>query len=147
VRILQRWIGQAGRYEHAVNTLLPEETKNDEQEALLETWETFRDALEEAVAHVDPFSAKLPKTEEEGHQKRVKDWLSRDKDGVSSHYEDPPVWAGLVPFFHVTSVTLGFCAPRRATARRGTSRRVNRRAESVIIREQQRVECTSSKKS
>jgi hypothetical protein len=88
VRILQRLIGQAGRYKHEVNTLLPEETKNDEQEALLETWETFRDALEEAVALVDPFSAKPPKTEEEGHQKRVKDWLYRDEDGGRHDSED-----------------------------------------------------------
>jgi hypothetical protein len=88
VRILQRWIGQASKYEHAVNTLLPEETKNDKDEALLETWETFRDTLDEAVALVDPYSAKLPKTEEEGHQKRVNDWLYRDDDGRRHDSDD-----------------------------------------------------------
>jgi hypothetical protein len=88
VRILQRWIGQASKYEHAVNTLLPEETKNDEDEALLETWETFRDALDDAVALVDPYSAKLPKPEEEGHQKRLKGWLYRDDDGRRHDSDD-----------------------------------------------------------
>jgi hypothetical protein len=88
VRILQRWIGQASKYEHAINTLLPEETKNDEDEALLETWETFRDALDEAVALVDPYSAKLPKTEEERHQKTVNDWLYRDDDGRRHDSDD-----------------------------------------------------------
>jgi hypothetical protein len=80
IRILQRWIKQACKYESAVNHFLPEETKNDEEEALLETWDTFREALGEAVNLIDPYSAKLPKTEEEGHQKRVKDWLYRDDD-------------------------------------------------------------------
>jgi hypothetical protein len=41
VRILQRWINQAGKYESAVNNLLPEETNNDKEEALLETWDAF----------------------------------------------------------------------------------------------------------
>jgi hypothetical protein len=41
VRILQRWIKQAGKYESAVNNFLPEETKNGEKEALLETWDAF----------------------------------------------------------------------------------------------------------
>jgi hypothetical protein len=88
VRILQHWIGQAGRYEHAVNHLLREETKNDEEEALVEKWEMFCDALDEAVALVDPYSAKLLKTEEDGHQKKVKDWLSRDEDGGRHDSDD-----------------------------------------------------------
>jgi hypothetical protein len=41
VRILQRWIKQAGKYESAVNHFLPEETKTDQEEALLETWDAF----------------------------------------------------------------------------------------------------------
>ncbi len=51
VRILQCWINQASKYEYAVK------------------------ALDEAVTLFNPYSAKLPKTEEEEHQKRVKDWL------------------------------------------------------------------------
>jgi hypothetical protein len=70
VRILQCCINQAGKYEYAVNNLLPEEMKSDEEEALLETWDAFRKDLDEAVTLVDPYSAKLPKTEEEGHQKK-----------------------------------------------------------------------------
>jgi hypothetical protein len=80
MRILQRWINQASKYEYPVNNLLPEETKNDKEEVLLEMWDTFRKALGEAVTLVDPYSAKLPKTEEEGHQKKVKDWLSKGED-------------------------------------------------------------------
>jgi hypothetical protein len=81
VRILQRWINQAGKYEYAVNNLLPEQTKNDEEEALLERWDAFREALDKAVTLFDPYFIKLTKTEEEGHQKRVKDWLSKGEDG------------------------------------------------------------------
>jgi hypothetical protein len=88
VRILQRWIIQAKKYERAVNDLLPEETKNDEEEALLETWDAFKEALDEAVTLVNPYSAKLLKTEEEGHQKKVKDWLSRDEDGGRHDSDD-----------------------------------------------------------
>jgi hypothetical protein len=80
VRILQCWISQASKYEYTINNLLPEETKNNEEEALLETWDTFRKALDKAVTLVDPYLAKLPKMEEEGHQKKVKDWLSWGKD-------------------------------------------------------------------
>jgi hypothetical protein len=57
VRILQRWINQASRYEYAVNNLLPEETKNNEEQALLETWDAFKEALDEAVTLFDPYSA------------------------------------------------------------------------------------------
>jgi hypothetical protein len=53
VRVLQRWINQAGKYECAIKNLLPEEMNNDEEEALLETWDMFREALDEAVALVD----------------------------------------------------------------------------------------------
>jgi hypothetical protein len=88
VRILQRWISQASKYQYAVNNLLPEETKNDEEEALLETWDMFRDALDEAVSIVDPYSAKRPKTEEEGHQKKVKGWLSRGEDRGRYDHDD-----------------------------------------------------------
>jgi hypothetical protein len=70
VRILQHWISQASKYKYAVNNLLPEEMKNDKEEALLETWDTFRDALDKAVTLVDPYSAKLPKTEKKGIRRR-----------------------------------------------------------------------------
>jgi hypothetical protein len=88
VRILQRWIKQAGKYESAVNHFLPEETKNDEEEALLETWDAFKEALDEAVTLVNLYSAKLPKTEEEGHQKKVKDWLSKGEEGRRDDKDD-----------------------------------------------------------
>ncbi len=80
VRILQRWINQTGKYENAVNNLLLEETKNNEEEALLEAWDAFREALDEALILINPYSVKLPKTEEKGYQKRVKDWISRGED-------------------------------------------------------------------
>jgi hypothetical protein len=41
VRILQCWVNQASKYEHAVKNLFPEETKNYKEEALLETWDAF----------------------------------------------------------------------------------------------------------
>jgi hypothetical protein len=62
------------------------EVTNNNEEELLDTWDTFWEALNEAVTLVQPYDAKLPKhlkAKEEGHQKKVKDrrLKSEDKEG------------------------------------------------------------------